>query len=365
MLASPEATEEERHAAAHALQLLVCREGKENLECPGAILDTPEPAAAASAARLLAGAGCIGASPALRVLEVLAGDPASQAAAVGALEAEVGRGSRVLETLAWAQGGLPLEAHGKSANQEERCEGGASRGRSGSSDTSRSSAGDSDEPDGSEDAPDPPTRRAAACVAALLAEHSDSAQLCAAPGLLRGLCGLLRPGPNVEELRACGAAAAALEHLVRRGCGAAVGPFLRGERPQLAEAEPRPGDSSARLPLSAPQPALLQGQQQQPPQHQQQQQQQQQLAPVATARACAACGKTEQAGVTRLRQCAGCHATRYCSTECARQHWKAGGHRAECTRLQREQARQAACGAAPCDACPGTQGPAATANGVQ
>ena len=56
-------------------------------------------------------------------------------------------------------------------------------------------------------------------------------------------------------------------------------------------------------------------------------------------RVCAApgCGAT-----SGLRRCAGCATVRYCSAACSRAHWRE--HRAECRRLQAEQAAAAAGG---------------------
>ena len=59
-------------------------------------------------------------------------------------------------------------------------------------------------------------------------------------------------------------------------------------------------------------------------------------------RVCAAPG----CGATRgLRFCGGCGMVRYCSTACSRAHWRE--HRAECRRLQAEQAAAAAAAAVP------------------
>ena len=69
-----------------------------------------------------------------------------------------------------------------------------------------------------------------------------------------------------------------------------------------------------------------------------------QTAPIAQPprppRTCAAPG----CSVTRgLRLCGGCGSVRYCGEACSRAHWRA--HRAECRRLQAEQADEAAAAA--------------------
>ena len=57
-------------------------------------------------------------------------------------------------------------------------------------------------------------------------------------------------------------------------------------------------------------------------------------------RVCAAPGCGAMRG---LRRCGGCGTVRYCSTACSRAHWRE--HRAECRRLQAEQAAGAEAGA--------------------
>ena len=54
-------------------------------------------------------------------------------------------------------------------------------------------------------------------------------------------------------------------------------------------------------------------------------------------RTCAAPGCGATCG---LRLCGGCGTVRYCSEACSRAHWRA--HRADCRRLQAEQAAAAA-----------------------
>lgn len=59
------------------------------------------------------------------------------------------------------------------------------------------------------------------------------------------------------------------------------------------------------------------------------------------------CAECQAAGPTKT--CAGCKVARYCSTECQRSHWKNGGHKKECARVQRhsrEGANRGASGSA-------------------
>ena len=61
-----------------------------------------------------------------------------------------------------------------------------------------------------------------------------------------------------------------------------------------------------------------------------------QPGPVAP-RVCANPGCGAKRG---LRRCGGCHTVRYCSEACSRTHWRE--HKAECRRVQAEQAQAAA-----------------------
>ena len=57
----------------------------------------------------------------------------------------------------------------------------------------------------------------------------------------------------------------------------------------------------------------------------------------AAPRVCANPGCGAKRG---LRRCGGCHTVRYCSEACSRTHWRE--HKAECRRVQAEQAQAAA-----------------------
>ena len=53
------------------------------------------------------------------------------------------------------------------------------------------------------------------------------------------------------------------------------------------------------------------------------------------ANVCAVCGRSAR------QKCAGCGAASYCGKECQRQHWKRGGHRAQCQTLKAAAAAEA------------------------
>lgn len=57
--------------------------------------------------------------------------------------------------------------------------------------------------------------------------------------------------------------------------------------------------------------------------------------------ACEVCGVTRGQEGVKLRVCNGCDRVRYCSPECQMQHWKQGGHRQECKRMQAAAAASA------------------------
>ena len=56
------------------------------------------------------------------------------------------------------------------------------------------------------------------------------------------------------------------------------------------------------------------------------------VSPVSSSRTCANCGVAETAGSSSvaLKPCSRCKAVVYCGRACQAQHWKAGGHRAQC-----------------------------------
>ena len=56
---------------------------------------------------------------------------------------------------------------------------------------------------------------------------------------------------------------------------------------------------------------------------------------------CANCGKTAAAtGLPQLLRCSKCKSVSYCGAACQRVHWKAGGHKAACKKIQSKQQRQ-------------------------
>ena len=56
---------------------------------------------------------------------------------------------------------------------------------------------------------------------------------------------------------------------------------------------------------------------------------------------CANCGKTAAAtGLPQLLRCSKCKSVAYCGAACQRVHWKAGGHKAACKKIQSKQQRQ-------------------------
>ena len=56
---------------------------------------------------------------------------------------------------------------------------------------------------------------------------------------------------------------------------------------------------------------------------------------------CANCGKTAAAtGLPKLLRCSKCKSVAYCGAACQRVHWKAGGHKAACKKIQSKQQQQ-------------------------
>ena len=59
---------------------------------------------------------------------------------------------------------------------------------------------------------------------------------------------------------------------------------------------------------------------------------------------CATCG-TPKTTRRPLHACSQCHTTHYCNRDCQMKHWKEGGHKRNCKRLQKEhQKKQVAAG---------------------
>jgi len=59
---------------------------------------------------------------------------------------------------------------------------------------------------------------------------------------------------------------------------------------------------------------------------------------------CAACG-TPTTTKRPLNACSQCHTTHYCNRDCQMTHWKEGGHKRECKRLQKEHEKKLAAAA--------------------
>ena len=51
---------------------------------------------------------------------------------------------------------------------------------------------------------------------------------------------------------------------------------------------------------------------------------------------CSSCSKP-QSSERKFPQCKRCHTVQYCNADCQRVHWKTGGHKQECKRLQQEK----------------------------